>query len=50
MKLPGEIEYAIKKRVPGPGEYKPLEMNKLGKYATSKIRNIRCISFGAPRK
>lgn len=50
MKLPGEIESCIKRRVPGPGEYKPVEICTSGRYASSKIRNTRCISFGVPKR
>ena len=50
MRLPGEIDASVKKRVPGPGQYQTLEMNKSGRYAISKVRNTRCISFGHPKK
>jgi hypothetical protein len=48
--LPGDFEQEIRKRVPGPGHYGQIEMNRLGKYYTSKIRNTRSITFGAPKK
>ena len=48
MKLPGEVEFALKKRVPGPGEYKTLQLNPRGKYINSKIKNTRTINFGTP--
>lgn len=46
MKLPGEIEANIKKRVPGPGQYQALQINPNGRYADSRFKNARCISFG----
>ena len=50
MKLPGEIDSAIKKRVPGPGQYQAIEINPAGRYPISSFKNARCISFGTPQR
>ena len=50
MKLPGQVENSIKKRVPGPGQYKVIEINGRGRYATSQHKNTRSISFGEPQR
>jgi hypothetical protein len=38
----------VKKRVPGPGEYKTLQLNPTGKYINSKIKNTNTLNFGIP--
>lgn len=44
-------DYSVKRQkgMPGPGTYNPIiNINKEGKYASSKIRNMRVFSFGSP--
>ena len=40
----------IKLKIPGPGEYKSLSTNPLGKYPISGIKNATNIIFGASKE
>ena len=40
----------IKKRVPGPGQYRVPEITPSGRYVSSRQKHTRSISFGQPQR